>query len=92
MLDIERVDFDIRRLVINPDGKLMAVVGDERIVIVVLTKAIRQDPKSVSCKSFALGEFYHINKGPTKIVKVLWHPLSKGLSHVLVMTQDNILR
>ncbi|KAF9216317.1 hypothetical protein BGZ59_010191 [Podila verticillata] len=92
VLDTERVDFDIRRLVINPDGKLMAVVGDERIVIVVLTKAIRQDPKTVSCKSFALGEFYHIDKGPTKIVKVLWHPLSKGLSHVLVMTQDNILR
>ncbi|KAG0088950.1 hypothetical protein BGZ93_010119 [Podila epicladia] len=91
-LDIECVDFDIRRMVINPDGKLMAVVGDEKIVIVVLTKAIRQDPKAVSCKSFALGEFYHIDKGPTKIVKVLWHPLSKGLSHVLVMTQDNILR
>ncbi|KAG0038674.1 hypothetical protein BGZ82_011253 [Podila clonocystis] len=92
VLDIERVDFDIRRLVINPDGKLMAVVGDEKIVIVVLTKTIRQDPKAVSCKSFALGEFYHIDKGPTKVVKVLWHPLSKGLSHVLVMTQDNILR
>ncbi|KAF9953512.1 hypothetical protein BGZ70_000217 [Mortierella alpina] len=92
VLKIQHVDFDIRRLVINQEGKLLAIVGDEKIVIAALPKSIKQDPKASSCKSFILGEFYHINKGPAKIVKVLWHPLSKGFTHVLVMTQDGMLR
>ncbi|KAG0310912.1 hypothetical protein BGZ99_010466 [Dissophora globulifera] len=92
VLKIQDIDFDIRRLVINQDGKLLAIVGDEKIVIAALPKALRQDPKAVNCKAFPLGEYYHINKGPSKIVKVLWHPLSKGFTHVLVMTHDNLLR
>ncbi|KAG0338394.1 hypothetical protein BG004_007247, partial [Podila humilis] len=92
VLRIPSVDFDIRRLVINPEGKLMAIVGDEKVVVVVVTKSLRQDPKTVTCKSLVLGEYYHINKGPAKVVKVLWHPLSMGSSHILIMTQDNILR
>ncbi|KAF9290754.1 hypothetical protein BGZ68_006151 [Mortierella alpina] len=92
VLRIQHVDFDIRRLVVNQEGKLLAIVGDEKIVIAALPKSIKQDPKAVNCKSFILGEFYHINKGPAKIVKVLWHPLSKGFTHVLVMTQDGMLR
>ncbi|KAF9179505.1 hypothetical protein BGZ50_006876 [Haplosporangium sp. Z 11] len=92
VLKIQHIDFDIRRLIINQDGKLMAIVGDEKIVIAALPKTIKQDPKAVLCKSFVLGEYYHINKGPSKVVKVLWHPLSKGSTHVLVMTQDCLLR
>ena len=70
----------------------MAIVGDEKIVIAALPKALKQDPRAVICKSFVLGEFYHINKGTSKIVKVLWHPLSKGFTDVLVMTHDGMLR
>ena len=92
MLNIQHIDFDIRRLVINQDGKLIAIVGDEKVVIAALPKTLRQDPKVVNCKAFPLGEYYHINKGPSKIVKVLWHPLSKGFTHILVMTHDNLLR
>ncbi|KAI1314958.1 hypothetical protein EDD11_001442 [Mortierella claussenii] len=92
VLNIQHIDFEIRRLVLNPDGNLLAIVGDEKIVVAALTKTMRQDPKSVSIKSFVLGEYYHINKGPSKVVKVLWHPLSKGYSHILVMTHDNLLR
>ncbi|KAF9103082.1 hypothetical protein BGX27_010737, partial [Mortierella sp. AM989] len=92
VLKIQHVDFDIRRLVLNQEGKLLAIVGDEKIVIAALSRTAKQDSKAVNCKSFVLGEFYHINKGPSKIVKVLWHPLSKGYSHVLVMTHDNLLR
>ncbi|KAG0363855.1 hypothetical protein BC939DRAFT_503493 [Gamsiella multidivaricata] len=92
VLSIDNIDFDVRRLVINQDGKLLAIVGDEKIVIAIVSKTVKQDPKAVNCKSFILGEYYHINKGPSKIVKVLWHPLSKGFTHVLVMTHDNLLR
>ncbi|KAF9358550.1 hypothetical protein BGX26_001494 [Mortierella sp. AD094] len=92
VLKVQHVDFDIRRLVLNQEGNLLAIVGDEKIVIAALTRITKQDAKVVNCKSFVLGEFYHINKGPSKIVKVLWHPLSKGYSHVLVMTHDNLLR
>lgn len=67
-------------------------MGDEKIVIAALPKALKQNPRTVNCKSYVLGEFYHINKGPSKIVKVLWHPLSKGFTDILVMTQDGILR
>ncbi|KAG0247002.1 hypothetical protein BGX31_000032 [Mortierella sp. GBA43] len=91
-LKVDNIDFDIRRLVVNQDGKLLAVVGDEKVVVAVLPKAIRQNSKAVTCKSFVVGEFYHINKGPSKIVKVLWHPLSRGYTHLLVMTHDNTLR
>ncbi|KAF9930478.1 hypothetical protein FBU30_000450 [Linnemannia zychae] len=93
ILKVQDVDFDIRRLVLNQEGKLLAIVGDEKIVIAALSKSIKQDPKPVvKCKSFVLGEFYHINKGEAKIVKVLWHPLSKGFTHLVVLTQDCILR
>ncbi|KAF9963681.1 hypothetical protein BGZ65_001260 [Modicella reniformis] len=92
VLKVDNIDFDIRRLIINQDGKLLAIIGDEKVVVAVLPKAIRQNPKAVSCKSFVVGEYYHINKGPSKIVKALWHPLSRGYTHLLVMTHDNILR
>ncbi|KAF9585090.1 hypothetical protein BGW38_003933 [Lunasporangiospora selenospora] len=92
VLKIQNIDFDIRRLVLNQEGKLMAIVGDEKVVIAALPKTIKQDPKAVNCKSFILGEYYHINKGPTKVVKVLWHPLSKGFTHVLILTHDSLLR
>ncbi|KAF9428188.1 hypothetical protein BGZ76_002025 [Entomortierella beljakovae] len=92
VLKLKHIDFDIRRLVLNQEGRLMAIVGDEKIVIAALTKITKQDTKVVNCKSFVLGEFYHINKGPSKIAKVLWHPLSKGYSHVLVLTHDSVLR
>ncbi|KAK3812545.1 MAG: nuclear pore component-domain-containing protein [Linnemannia gamsii] len=93
VLTIQEVDFDIRRLVLNQDGKLLAIVGDGKIVIATLSKAIKRDPKPiVKCKSFALGKFYHINKGDSKVVKVLWHPLSKGFTHLVVLTHDGTLR
>ncbi|KAG0216036.1 hypothetical protein BGX33_000557 [Mortierella sp. NVP41] len=93
VLKVQDVDFEIRRLVLNQEGKLLAIVGDEKIVIAALSKSIKQDPKPVvNCKSFVLGEFYHINKGEAKVVKVLWHPLSKGFTHLLVLTHDGLVR
>ncbi|KAF9139854.1 hypothetical protein BGX30_007386 [Mortierella sp. GBA39] len=94
VLKVQDVDFDIRRLVLNQDGKLLAIVGDEKIVIAAApSKSSRQDSKPViKCKSFVLGEFYHINKGESKVVKVLWHPLSKGFTHLVVLTHDGLLR
>ncbi|KAF9973191.1 hypothetical protein BGZ73_003602 [Actinomortierella ambigua] len=92
VLEIESIDFDIRKLVLNQDGRLMAVVGDEKIVIVELPKKYPTDIKPLVCKSYIVGAYYHINKGPSKVVKVLWHPLSNGYTHLLVMTQDAVLR
>ncbi|KAH7032466.1 nuclear pore component-domain-containing protein [Linnemannia elongata] len=94
VLKVQDVDFDIRRLVLNQDGKLLAIVGDEKIVIAATpSKSSKQDSKPViKCKSFVLGEFYHINKGESKVVKVLWHPLSKGFTHLVVLTHDGLLR
>ncbi|KAF9902043.1 hypothetical protein EC991_005399 [Linnemannia zychae] len=93
VLTVQDVDFDIRRLVLNQDGKLLAIVGDGKIVIATLSKSIKRDPKPVvKCKSFVLGKFYHINKGDSKVTKVLWHPLSKGFTHLVVLTHDGSLR
>ncbi|KAF8929829.1 hypothetical protein BGZ47_000863 [Haplosporangium gracile] len=94
VLKVQDVDFDIRRLVLNQDGKLLAIVGDEKIVIAATpSKSSKQDSKPViRCKSFVLGEFYHINKGESKVVKALWHPLSKGFTHLVVLTHDGLLR
>ncbi|KAF9158809.1 hypothetical protein DFQ26_007216 [Actinomortierella ambigua] len=92
VLEIESVDFDIRKLVLNQDGRLMAIVGDEKIVIAELPKKYPTDTKPLFCKSFVVGAYYHINKGPSKVVKVLWHPLSNGYTHLVVMTQDAVLR
>ncbi|KAG0238928.1 hypothetical protein BGW42_000089 [Actinomortierella wolfii] len=92
VLAIDSVDFDIRKLVLNQDGRLMAIVGDEKIVIAELPRKFPTDVKPLACKSFVVGAYYHINRGPSKVVKVLWHPLSNGYTHLLVMTQDATLR
>ncbi|QRV72489.1 nuclear pore complex protein [Ceratobasidium sp. AG-Ba] len=92
-LSTPNVTFDIEQLVVNPTGKLLAVVGTRQIAVVVLPRSGMSKSSSarLECSSIQIGEYYHIPGSP-RITKVDWHPWGEGGASVLVLTSDGQLR
>jgi len=44
-----------------------------------------------SNRAYNIGPYYHI-KGLSPIAKVLWHPMSESGSHLMILTEDMLLR
>ncbi|RKO87360.1 hypothetical protein BDK51DRAFT_46109 [Blyttiomyces helicus] len=89
------IDYRVRQMVVNPSGKLMAVVGDKAVTVICLPHSVRFEkkgnPRGVVLKTLSVGSIYHSSEF-ARIVKVLWHPLSYGDSHLAVLSSDGYLR
>ncbi|KIY49501.1 hypothetical protein FISHEDRAFT_65459 [Fistulina hepatica ATCC 64428] len=93
MLAVDKIDFPICSLSLNPSGKLLAVSGTFEVVIVILPRPgfTRMVPAVVQCKYVVAGDFHH-NTSSAAIAKVDWHPWGDGGSTLLVLTVDGIIR
>lgn len=97
-LTSDALDFDIAELVLNPTGKLIAVVGSHKIVIVVLPRPGVYTSKSIGTKvpvkAATVGSFYHHERigGRARLASVKWHPWGHLGSSLLVMSKDGVLR
>ncbi|OCH90689.1 hypothetical protein OBBRIDRAFT_819148 [Obba rivulosa] len=94
ILHTPNVTFDIHHMVLNPNGKLLAVAGAFQVAVVVLPRAgfTRLVPTIVDCKSIQVGQYYHAAHTSAPIAQVDWHPWGEGGSTLLVMTIDGKLR
>ncbi|KAG9128345.1 hypothetical protein FRC07_000457 [Ceratobasidium sp. 392] len=92
-LSTPNVTFDIKHMVVNPTGKLLAVVGARQIAVIILPRPGMSKTSStrLECSSIKIGEYYHIS-GSTRIAKVDWHPWGEGGASLLVLTSDGQLR
>lgn len=97
-LTSDALDFDIAEIILNPTGKLIAVVGSHKIVIVVLPRSGVYSSKSVGIKipvkAATVGSFYHHERigGRARLASVKWHPWGHLGSSLLVMSKDGVLR
>ncbi|PCH41289.1 hypothetical protein WOLCODRAFT_100221 [Wolfiporia cocos MD-104 SS10] len=93
-LSTPSVQFEIRQIVLNSHGKLLAVAGAYQVVVVVLPHSgfTKLKPETVDCKSLLIGQFYHAESTTAPIAKIDWHPWGEGGTTLLVMTTDGILR
>jgi nucleoporin NUP82 len=94
----DALDFDIAEIILNPTGKLVAVVGSHKIVVVVLPRSGVYSSKSVgakvSVKAATVGNFYYHEMvgGRARLASVKWHPWGHLGSSLLVMSKDGLLR
>ncbi|KAH7343719.1 hypothetical protein B0J17DRAFT_643651 [Rhizoctonia solani] len=92
-LSTPNVTFEIKHMVVNPTGKLLAVVGGRQVAVVVLPRPgiTKTLSTRIECSSIQIGEYYHV-PGSSKITKVDWHSWGEGGASLLVLTSDGLLR
>ncbi|GAB1519998.1 hypothetical protein RhiTH_003071 [Rhizoctonia solani] len=92
-LSTPNVTFEIKHMVVNPTGKLLAAVGRRQVAVVVLPRpgVTKTMSTRIECSSIQIGEYYHV-PGSSKITKVDWHPWGEGGASLLVLTSDGQLR
>ncbi|UZJ52354.1 hypothetical protein CBS101457_001674 [Exobasidium rhododendri] len=94
----DALDFEIAEIILNPSGRLLAVVGSHKVVILVLPRPGVYSSKSVgrqiSVKAAAVGSYYYHERigGRARIASVKWHPWGHLGSSLLIMSKDGVLR
>ncbi|CAG8539729.1 8256_t:CDS:10, partial [Paraglomus occultum] len=90
-LQIPEIGFQIRSIV--PDSyhkaRMIAVAGDSELVVVTLPEYTEEDDDD--CRAYTVGTLHEPGEG-IKIMKVAWHPLSEYGSHLVVLTEDGVLK
>ncbi|CAE6426563.1 unnamed protein product [Rhizoctonia solani] len=92
-LSTPNVTFEIKHMVVNPTGKLLAVVGGRQVAVIVLPRPgiTKTLSTRIECSSIQIGEYYHV-PGSSKVTKVDWHSWGEGGTSLLVLTSDGLLR
>ncbi|CEL59627.1 Nucleoporin nup82 OS=Schizosaccharomyces pombe (strain 972 / ATCC 24843) GN=nup82 PE=3 SV=1 [Rhizoctonia solani AG-1 IB] len=87
------ITFEIKHMVVNPTGKLLAAVGSRQVAVIVLPRpgVTKTTSTRIECSSIQIGEYYHV-PGSSRITKVDWHPWGEGGASLLVLTSDGQLR
>ncbi|KAI0375777.1 hypothetical protein BV20DRAFT_16076 [Pilatotrama ljubarskyi] len=94
ILHTPNVQFEIHQIVLNPNGKLLAIAGAFQVAVIVLPRTgfNRLVTATVDCKSIQVGQYYHAADSSAPVAKIDWHPWGQGGSTLLVMTVDGKLR
>jgi hypothetical protein len=92
-LTSSHLDFAIHTILLNPTKRLLAVIGRNRLVVVILPKSgWSSGGGEIRCRSIEIDRFTFSPSSPTAITKVVWHPLGEGGQSLWVLTADGILR
>ncbi|KAF8504220.1 hypothetical protein JB92DRAFT_780955 [Gautieria morchelliformis] len=88
------VEFEIRQLTVNHNGKLLAVAGSHQVAVVSLPRAgySKLVTSQVDCRTIQVGQFHHATSSAAPVAKVEWHPWGKSACTLLVMTVDGTFR
>ncbi|EPQ28790.1 uncharacterized protein PFL1_03593 [Pseudozyma flocculosa PF-1] len=92
--DPAHIDWEIRHLLVNPTGKLLAVVGEYTVTLLVLPRSgySKQVGGEIASRSVPVAPYYHSVHGLNRIAKVQWHPWGEAGTSLLVLTDDGLLR
>ncbi|KAL2919302.1 hypothetical protein HK105_200945 [Polyrhizophydium stewartii] len=80
------VDFAVNQIALGPTGRLLALAGDHAVAVAVLPLTIKSAVRTLECKTLRVGEAHHALPGISRIVKVMWHPLSESGTHLMVLS------
>ncbi|KAK9457005.1 hypothetical protein V1511DRAFT_495944 [Dipodascopsis uninucleata] len=91
-LSVPNLDFEIKSLVLNISGTHMAIVGQSSIIICILPPPgfLKDSDSRIHCRGRLLSNIYRAND--LSIRKVLWHPLSKHDTSLVVLSSDAVIR
>ncbi|KAI9365994.1 hypothetical protein DFJ73DRAFT_806605 [Zopfochytrium polystomum] len=82
------IDFVVRQVEVNATGKLLAVAGDDNVMVIVLPMSSKYSGRVKEVKSYSIRGLLD----GTTVAKIKWHPLSEGDNHLMVLTSDGCLR
>ncbi|WWC92973.1 uncharacterized protein L201_007936 [Kwoniella dendrophila CBS 6074] len=93
-LKAPNLNFTIHQLVLNPNGRLLAVVGHQQIVVLVLPKSSYSSSSlgEIECRAISIDEYQFSPSSNDVITKVAWHPWGEGGNSLWVLTADGKLR
>ncbi|ORX37896.1 hypothetical protein BD324DRAFT_578902 [Kockovaella imperatae] len=92
IVDSPHLTFDIQQLWLNPTGRLLAVVGQHRIVVIALPTLHSAEPgKRMSCRSVAIDEQSFGLCPSANITKAQWHPWGQDGKSLWILTSDGKL-
>ncbi|KAL1408218.1 hypothetical protein Q8F55_005024 [Vanrija albida] len=85
--------FAIHQVVVNPTGRLLAVVGHHQLVIIVLPRAgfASASGGEVAVRSFHVDEYQHSPSSTAALTKVVWHPWGESGNSLWVLASDGKL-
>jgi hypothetical protein len=81
-------------LSVNRNGRLLSVVGGQRLIVVCIPKHGLAAPAlsdKIDCRTLSIGSKYY-SESKFDIIKVEWHPLSEYATHLVILGNDNVLR
>ncbi|ODQ53724.1 hypothetical protein SAICODRAFT_6971 [Saitoella complicata NRRL Y-17804] len=90
-LDTPEIHFGIRQLAISPNGRQLAVIGEEQVAAITVLPA-EYLKQGAACKTRIVGRMHHNSNSGATVVKTLWHPLSRSGQTLLVLGSDTFLR
>lgn len=93
-LHTPQVQFQIEQMVLNGDGRLLAVSDSSQVSVICLPSSSRGSSKSpiIEARSIGIGTLYYNSQSSAKVVKMDWHPLADGHTSLFILTSDAILR
>ncbi|TXT13342.1 hypothetical protein VHUM_00709 [Vanrija humicola] len=85
--------FTIHQIIVNPTGRLLAVVGHHQLVVLVLPRAGFGSTTGgeVVVRSFHIDEYQHSPSSTAALTKVLWHPWGESGNSLWVLASDGKL-
>ncbi|KAK9237240.1 hypothetical protein V1525DRAFT_450727 [Lipomyces kononenkoae] len=91
-LNVNGLDFSVRRLQVNNSGTFIAIIGDQKIIVcsLPLPGFSKRSETKLHVRHRALGMTYRDRD--VSILKTLWHPLAKDDSCLVVLSSDKVVR
>ncbi|KIR27291.1 hypothetical protein I307_05133 [Cryptococcus deuterogattii 99/473] len=94
-LKSSHLTFAIHHIVVNPAGRLLAVVGHHQIVVLVLPKPTysgKLEDGQVEVESILIDDFLFSRSSDDAITQVQWHPWGENGNSLWVLTASGKLR
>ncbi|KAK3082723.1 hypothetical protein FSP39_003496 [Pinctada imbricata] len=89
--------FEVENLTFNPSGCLLALWGQEGVVVMEMPQKWGKygdysgGKQTVSCKSTSIAEHFFATHKATRLLQMSWHPGSETDTHITCLTSDNTL-
>lgn len=94
MLAHAQLDFSITQIIVNPTGKLLAVVGENVLAMLILPRRgyLKQVGRVYAVKAMRIGSYYHAPHGTAQLAQCAWHPFGRDGASLVALTEDGLVR
>ncbi|KAJ3195976.1 hypothetical protein HK101_010482 [Irineochytrium annulatum] len=87
------LDFEMRQIQVNKNGGMLSIIGDHKVVVVVLPMHLRTAVgKPISVQASEIGSLHHTIDDVNRVVEAKWHPASESRMHLVVLSSNSVVR